>query len=111
MNPHLDLVIESIGRAHQKHIAGRGRNYMEVSIGKTAEQLGYSELREELRGAYAIVPLKAPVSGMKVRIDGRTFINYAQFASGIAVPGYVAGKSGLPHNPYVPHDSMVLNCA
>ncbi|MBS3732918.1 MAG: hypothetical protein KGY42_08430 [Desulfobacterales bacterium] len=111
MNTYLDLVIESIGRAHHHNLAGQGRNYMEVSIGKTAEQLGYPELKEEFRDAYAIVPLKAPVPGMKVRIDGRTFINYAQFASGVAVPGYVAGKSGLANSPYVPHDSMVLNFA
>ena len=111
MNKHLDLVIESIGHAHNHNIAGHGRNYMEVSIGEKARELGYDKLKAEFGDAYAIVPLKAPVPGMKVRIDGRTFINYAQFASGIAVPGYVAGKSGLPHNPYVPHDSMVLNCA
>jgi hypothetical protein len=32
---------------------------------------------------------------MKVRIDGRTFVNYAQYDSGIVVPGYVAEKKGF----------------
>jgi hypothetical protein len=59
--------------------------------------------------AWAVIPLKEPVSGMKVRIDGRTFINYARFDSGVAVPGYVAGGTTLNHPSYTAQDSMVLN--
>ena len=32
---------------------------------------------------------------MKVRIDGRTFVDYASFDSGLAAPGYVAREAGL----------------
>jgi len=48
---------------------------------------------------------------MKVRIDGRTFVNYAQFDSGIAVPHYVARQVDLPHRAYVAKDSMICNFA
>lgn len=46
---------------------------------------------------------------MKVRIDGCTFISYAQFDSGVAVPGYVANEAGLSHHCYTAQDSMILN--
>ena len=48
---------------------------------------------------------------MKVRVDGRTFVNYAQFESGIAVPNYVAGQVDLPHIAYIAKDSMICNFA
>ena len=48
---------------------------------------------------------------MKVRVDGRTFVNYAQFESGVVVPEYVAQKAGLPFQPYTANDSMILNFA
>ena len=111
MKKNLDRVIESIGRDHQAQIDGRGRHYIEVSIGKTAGKLGYCDLEKKYRDAWAVVPLKGPIAGMKVRIDGRTFIKYAQFESGVAVPGYVAGETGLTRQPYAAEDSMVLNCA
>jgi hypothetical protein len=46
---------------------------------------------------------------MRVRVDGRTFVNYAQFESGVVVPGYVAQKARLPFQPYTANDSMILN--
>jgi hypothetical protein len=46
---------------------------------------------------------------MKVRIDDRTFVNYAQFESGIVVPNYVAGQVDLPHRAYIAKDSMLCN--
>jgi hypothetical protein len=27
----------------------------------------------------------------------------------VVVPGYVAEEAGLPHTPFVPNDSMILN--
>ena len=76
-----------------------------------AMELGYPEFREKYGTARAIVPLKRPAKGMKVRIDGRTFVNYAQFDSGVAVPGYVAKESALPYRTFIPNDSMILNFA
>jgi hypothetical protein len=48
---------------------------------------------------------------MKVRIDGRTFIDYAQFESGVVVPGYVAREAGLTYKTFLPLGSMILNFA
>jgi hypothetical protein len=48
---------------------------------------------------------------MKVRIDGRTFINYAQFESGVVAPHYVASQVDLPHRAYIAKDSMICNFA
>ena len=110
MDKNLDQVIEWISRTHKDHIDRTGRHYMEVSIGTAAEKLGFADLAEKYQNAWAVVPLKKPMAGMKVRIDGRTFVNYAQFDSGVAVPGYVTGDTGLCHHPYEAQHSMVLNC-
>lgn len=85
------------------------RNYLEVNLGEQARELGYGDLREEYRTTCAIVPLKNPQPGMKVRIDGRTFINYAEYDSGIAVPGYLAKATGMNYRTFVPNDSMICN--
>jgi hypothetical protein len=109
-NP-LDDVLEKIGETYRNHIQNGSRFYLEVNIGKQAEALGYGDIKDRYCDAFAVVPLKKAVPGMKVRIDGRTFVNYAQFASGIAVPGYVAKDTGLAHTTFIPNDSMILNCA
>ena len=109
MNTHLDQVIEAIGQTHRDEIDHQGRHYTEVSIGAEAEKLGFADVAEKYRNAWALVPLKGPVSGMKVRIDGRTFVKYVQFDSGVAVPGYVAAEAGLASHEYTAQDSMVLN--
>ena len=111
MDREIDLVIRAISDTHHGNIAGNGRHYLEVNIGKTAGGLGFSDIADKYKDAHAIVPLAMPVSGMKVRIDGRTFVNYAQYDSGIAVPGYVARDAALPHKAYVPNHSMILNFA
>ena len=109
MNTNICEVIESIGREYRDRIQKGSRHYLEISIGEHADQLGHAELRERYGTTYAIVPLKAPQRGMKVRIDGRTFVDYAEFASGIAVPGYLARECGRSYNCYVPNDSMICN--
>jgi len=85
------------------------RNYLEVNLVEQARELGYGDLREKYRTACAIVPLKDPQPGMKVRIDGRTFVNYAEYDSGIAVPGYLAKATGMKYRTFVPNDSMICN--
>jgi hypothetical protein len=111
MKKHLREVLESIAEEYAGHILAGARHYIEVDIGKRAQVLGYPELEEKYGQVYAIVPLKHPKIGMKVRIDGRTFVNYAQYDSGIAVPGYMADEAVHPYKPYMPNDSMILNCA
>lgn len=45
---------------------------------------------------------------MSVRIDGRTFVDYAQLGSKVVVPGRVARETGRAFEPYTAMDSMVL---
>ena len=85
------------------------RNYLEVNLAEKARKLGYGDLSEKFRTACAIVPLKDSQPGMKVRIDGRTFANYAEYDSGIAVPGYLSKASGMNYRTFVPNDSMICN--
>jgi hypothetical protein len=109
MKTDLGKVIEQISEVFKTDIFATSRAYMEVSIAEQAERLCLTELKGRYRDVYAIVPLKHPTDGMKVRIDGRTFVNYAQFESGVVVPAYMAEEAGLPHTPFMPHDSMILN--
>jgi hypothetical protein len=109
MKKELDRILLSIVQKFGDQISGDARNYLEINIGKQAEMMGFLHLKEKFRDVNVIVPLKNPVEGMKVRIDGRTFVNYAQFESGIALPGYVASDTALPSKPFIPNDSMILN--
>lgn len=109
MKNHLSHILKKITADHAGNIDDASRHYLEVSIAEKAAQLGLTEARECYKNANAIVPLKSPVEGMKVRIDDRTFVDYVQFESGVAVPGYVAADSGLPHRTYEAWDSMILN--
>lgn len=109
MKNDIDDILLTIGEDFKDDIDRTARNYLEVDIGQKADQLGRPEIGKRYRKVYAVVPLKRPVAGMKVRIDGRTFVDYAQFDSGVAVPGYVAREAGLAHNSFVPLDSMILN--
>ena len=109
MNQRLNEVLEAIGDCYRGKIQRGSRHYLEVNVGKTAAALGYGELEEKYATTFAIVPLNAPQRGMKVRIDGRTFVDYAEYASGIAVPGYLARESGNAFVPFVANDSMICN--
>ena len=105
----LSKVLNKIGNDFKDNICDDSRFYVEVSIARKADELGFSDLKECYKDAYAIVPLKRPVDGMKVRIDGRTFVNYSQFDSGVVVPHYVASQVDLPQRAYVAQDSMICN--
>ena len=111
MTADFSVVLAKIGEEYRKNINNDSRHYLEINLAKKAAELGFSEAKERCKNVYAIVPLKHPVSGMKVRIDGRTFVNYAQFESGIVVPNYVARNVDLPHRAYIAKDSMICNFA
>lgn len=111
MKKDLGDILIRIGESFKEDIANGSKNYLEVDIGKQAEKFGYPDIKEQYHDVSAVVPLKQSVPGMKVMIDGRTFSNYAQFDSGIAVPEFVARESGLRYQTYQPEDSMVLNFA
>jgi len=111
MTDNLSEVLAKIGEDYRENITSDSRHYLEISIAQKAAELGFSEAKEQYKNICAIVPLKRPLSGMKVRIDGRTFVNYAQFESGVVVPGYVADQVDLPHSAYTAKDSMICNFA
>ena len=105
----IDVLLTHIESEYGEKIKKGGRHYMEVSLSRKAMELGFDELEECYRNANAIVPLKGPQCGMKVRIDGRTFVNYAEYESGIAVPGYLARATDRAYRTFVPNDSMICN--
>jgi hypothetical protein len=105
----LNEVLDYIEKRYSDKMQPGARHYTEVSLAGVARHLGYTELVECYRTASAIIPLKQPQLGMKVRIDGRTFVNYAEYASGMAVPAYLANAAGRRFKAFVPKDSMVYN--
>ena len=111
MAENLGDVLTKIGEDYSENISKDSQHYLEVNIAHKAGELGLSELQSQYTDVYAIVPLKHPVSGMKVRVDGRTFVNYAQFEFGVVVPNYVAEQVDLPHSAYTANDSMICNFA
>ena len=111
MDAQLKTLLDLIGRQHADRIAPEARHYMEVNIGRQARELGLGELSARFASAHVVVPLKAPLPGMKVRIDGRTFVNYRQHSSGMAVPGDVPEAAGMRSEAYRAEDSMILNFA
>ena len=109
MNSNLDAVLKQISDQFRDSISIGSRFYVEVNIGREGEKSGYTDIRDRFANAWAIVPLKGAVPGMKVRIDGRTFVNYAEYDSGMAVPGYLAKLSGRKYSTFVANDSMICN--
>ena len=109
MDKRLDELLDGIENRYRHKMAPGARHYMEVSLADEARNLGYADLAACYRTASAIIPLKRPQDGMKVRIDGRTFVNYAEYDSGMAVPGYLAHAVGRRHRTFIPQDSMICN--
>jgi hypothetical protein len=109
MNNQLEVLLTKIGKEFEGNISNNSRHYVQVSIGHEAEKLGFSDMKEDYKDACAIVPLREPLGGMKVRIDGRTFVNYVRLDSGAVVPEYIAMRTGLHYEEYEANDSMILN--
>lgn len=109
MNNQLDELLNHIEKEYGTKIKKGARHYLEVNLAKKARSLGYNELSGLVETASAIIPLKDPQRGMKVRIDGRTFVNYAEYKSGMAVPGYLAKSSAKSYKAFIPNDSMICN--
>ena len=107
MSNELGLVLTKIGDKFKDEISKESGIFLEVDIGTQAEKLGYSNIAKKYRGVDAVVPLKQTVNGMKVMIDGRTFVNYAQLESGVVIPGYIANEAALPCKLYEAHESIV----
>lgn len=108
MDENFDSVLLNIGKSYESEILPDSRYYFEVDIGKHGQKLGLPDVCEKYKSINAIVPVKKPTGAMRVRIDGRTFVNYVQFETGVAVPAYVAENSGRSRRDYIPQDSMIL---
>ncbi len=108
MNDNLDSVLMSIGETYGSEIQPDSRYYLEVDIGKYGEKLDFPVIGQQYKSVNAMIPVKKPAGAMRVRIDGRTFVNYVQFDNGVAVPGYVARESSQRHREYTPWGSMIL---
>ncbi len=109
MTKNLDLTLKAIEDSYAGKIEGSSRFYVEVDIGAQAEEMGFSDVARRYRKVLAIVPLREAERGMKVRIDGRTFIDYGQLASGVAIPGRAVRQSSRNYKIFIPNDSMILN--
>lgn len=104
-------VLNHINVTYRDKAMSGGRNYLNVDIGKVALELGFKDLHDKYLKREVVVALKEPQPGMKVLIDGRTFVNYAEYAKGFAVPEYIAKNANLPFEHYTANDSMILNFA
>lgn len=109
MDKHLDETLRAISNDYVNKISQASRFYVEVDIGKRGQRLGFPDVKKRYDKVLAVVPLKKAERGMKVRIDGRTFVNYGQLSSGVAIPGHVVKRSSLSYKPYRANDSMILN--
>lgn len=107
MSNKLGDLLTKIGDRYREDISGDSGVFLELDIGKEAEKLGYGDLAEKYRGVEVAVPLKDSVDGMKVMIDGRTFVNYGQLDSGVIIPGRIAKEAALPYKPYEAPVSIV----
>jgi hypothetical protein len=100
MSNALNAVLKKIGEEYREEIEDGSGTFLELDIGEQLEKMGYTDLADEYRGVEAAVPLKHTVDGMKVMIDGRTFVNYGQLESGVIIPGRIAREAALPFKPY-----------
>ncbi len=111
MENALRKVLHFIGERYKDKISPDSQNYLEVDIGNQAGELGYEDIKNKYPGVSVVVPVKTHESGAKVMIDGRTFLNYVQMASGIVVPEYIAKDAEMAYTPYIAKESMILNFA
>ena len=109
MDERIDILLDHLEKAHGGKIQRGARHFMEVNLAGYARKLGYADLEEKYKNAYAVIPLKVPQHGIKVCIDGRTFVNYAEYDSGLAVPGYIATAFSRAFRAFVPADSMICD--
>ena len=111
MITELEAIVAAIGEDCKHIMTGDSRHYLEVSLAGKAADLGLKGAKERYGDTHAIILLKHPLKGMKVRIDGRTFVNYGQFESGVVVPAHIARGSRLPIKAWTARDSMICNFA
>jgi len=108
MEKELAKILEKIGNGFKKEILPESKIYCIIDIGQAAENFGKPELKEEYKDINAVIPLKKAKGDWGFEVDGTGLSDYAQLESGIAVPKYIAEKSGLPNKKYQPKEKMFL---
>ena len=99
MDKQIDELLSKIETAYGDEIQRGSRHYLEVNLAEHARKLGYASIDDKYKIVNAIIPLKNPQKGM----------NYAEFDSGMAVPGYLAQASNRKYRDFIPNDSMICN--
>ena len=107
MDKRLDMILTGIIDDYSDELSEDSIYFVDVNIGKRAAGLGYDDLGSQYRNTEAVVFVKGPKKGMKVMIDGRTFINYSSLGPGVAVPSHVAERTTLKHRPFTAAESLV----
>ncbi len=107
MDNRLDTILSGIIDEYRNDLTDDSIYFVDVNIGQRAARMGYDDLGNEYKTTEAVVFVKNPKKGMKVMIDGRTFVNYASLGPGVAVPSHVAERTALKHKPFTAADSLV----
>ncbi len=109
MEENLKKVLNYISKCYSDKAESGARHYLNANIGQAALALGFEKVYERYKNRDVVVSLKEPQPGMKVRIDGRTFVKYVEYANGFSVPEHIARFADLPYRKYIAQDSMILN--
>ena len=107
MDNRLDSILTGIIDDFRDELTDDSIYFVDVNIGQRAARMGYDDLRNRYKTTEAVVFVRNPKKGMKVMIDGRTFVNYASLGPGVAVPSYVAERTAFKHKPFTAADSLV----
>lgn len=107
MTNRLSEVLTKIAEQYRAEISVESATFLELDIAKEAAKLGYVDIAEKYRGIVVEVPLKRTLNGMKVMMDGRAFVDYAQLETGVVIPGHVAREAALSGKHYEAPESIV----
>ncbi len=107
MDNRLDRILMQIMNDYRDELSEDSIHFVDVNIGRRAAGMGFADLGSQYKDAEAVLFVNGGKKGMKVMIDGRTFVNYSTLGPGVAVPSYVAEKTALKHEPFTAAESLV----
>ena len=107
MDKRLDKILSGIIDDFRDELSDDSIYFVDVNIGQRAARMGYDDLGNQYKTTEAVLYVRNPKKGMKVMIDGRTFVNYACLGPGVAVPSHVAKQTAMKHKPFTAADSLV----
>jgi len=107
---NLEKVLKKMGEELKDEIWAKSSTYCLIDIAKAYEIFDI-EGGEQYKDVNAVVPLKKTLKGLSVIVSGKSFEDYAQLKSGIAVPEWVAEEAKMKYKKYKPKDEMTLTTA